>query len=511
MRHRGDPRRLSRRSVLALASGMASLVGVGVLAACGGTAPATTNSPPATATTAPAPAATTAPTAVPTTAPTTVATIVPTAVPTAAPTTAPTVAPSAAAAVSAAKLTLDVWNADWGDIYNKDMAKIGDSYSQAHPEVMITWKWMTKPQDQLTAAIAGGAPPDANYTNYVFLPEMAFQGAQLPLDKYLQQSGMKPTDFIPAMWQAAQYQGHTYALPGGSDWIVLFWNKETFRMVGLDPETPPKTLQELESFSNKLYKADAAGNYTMMGIPPKVFGLQQNAFLMGGGFYDEGTGKLTANDPNNIKALEWEVSMAKRWDQAKIDAFTKNMPSYSKTGSGFGTNKQAFLNTGFWAYEPLDKFSPDLKYGIAYDPTPDGTPEERSRYLIQGWDYGIPTGAKHAAESWDFVKYAFYDQAALMGSETINGPCVLKSFPDFLSQVEKNIGANNRMAPYLKVFTDVAGVGSKFWPVLPMSAQYSTAIGKAESDAIAGKGAPRDLLDGVQTAMTALLEQQLKK
>jgi len=111
-------------------------------------------------------------------------------------------------------LTLDVWNADWGDIYNKDMAKIGDSYTQAHPEVMITWKWMTKPQDQLTAAIAGGAPPDANYTNYVFLPEMAFQGAQLPLDKYLQQSGMKPTDFIPAMWQAAQYQGAYLRLAG---------------------------------------------------------------------------------------------------------------------------------------------------------------------------------------------------------------------------------------------------------------------------------------------------------
>jgi multiple sugar transport system substrate-binding protein len=530
MSHRSDPRRLSRRSLLTLATGAAGLVGVGVLAACGGAAPASTTAGSATlavstaattaATTASVAAATTTASAVTTTASAATTTsavatgasaAATTSTTTAVASTASPVAASTASAVAAAKTAIDVWNADWGDIFNKDMQRIGDSYTQAHPEVTINWKWMTKAQDQLTAAIAGGSPPDANYTNYVFLPEMAFQGAQIPLDSYIQQAGMKPADFIPATWQAVQYQGHTYALPGGSDWIVLFWNKETFLSAGLDPETPPKTLQELEDFSNKLYKTDAAGNYTMMGIPPTVFGLQQNAFLMGGGFYDEGTGKLTANDPNNIKALEWEVSLAKRWDQTKISAFTKNMPSYSKAGSGFGTNKQAFLNNGFWAYDPLDKFSPDLKYGIAYDPTPGGTAAERSRYLIQGWDYGIPTGAKHPAESWAFIKYAFYDQAALMGSETLNGPCVLKVFPDFVAQVTKNIGASNRMAPYLKIFTDVASAGSKFWPVLPMSSQYSTAITQAESDAIAGKGAPRDLLDGVQTAMTALLQQRLKK
>ena len=53
--------------------------------------------------------------------------------------------------------------------------------------------------------------------------------------------------------------------------------------------------------------------------------------------------------------------------------------------------------------------------------------------------------------------------------------------PDFVAQVEKNVGANNRMTPYLKIFTDVAGAGSKFRPVLPMSSQYSTAISKAVS------------------------------
>ncbi len=391
------------------------------------------------------------------------------------------------------------------------MARIGDSYTQANPGVAVEWKWMTDAQKQLTAAIAGGVPPDANYTNYVFLPEMAFQGGQIQLDTYLKQSGMKAEDFIPATWQAVQYQGHTYALPGGSDWITMFWNKDAFRIAGLDPEKPPATLQDLEDMSNQLYKTDASGNLTMMGIPPTAFGISQNAFLMGGGFYDEKSGQLTANDPNNIKALEWEVALAKRWGQAKIAAFTKGMPGYSKKGSGFATNKQAFLTTGFWAYDPLDQFSPDLKYGIAYEPTPTGSLEDRSRYLIQGWDYGIPTGAKHPAEAWAFIKYAFYDQAALMGSETLNGPCVLKTFPDFVSQVQKNIGANNRMTPYLKIFTDVASAGSKFWPVLPMSSQYSKAVGQAESDALAGKGEPRDLLNGVQTAMTALLQQSLKK
>ena len=41
---------------------------------------------------------------------------------------------------------------------------------------------------------------------------------------------------------------------------MLFYNKVTFREVGLDPENPPKDIEELRQASEKMVKRDSHGN-----------------------------------------------------------------------------------------------------------------------------------------------------------------------------------------------------------------------------------------------------------
>ena len=61
-------------------------------------------------------------------------------------------------------------------------------------------------------------------------------------------------DFYKATWEEASYQGHVYALPYGTDCRALFYNRSLFREVGLDPDKPPKTWKDLETYTKKLNK-----------------------------------------------------------------------------------------------------------------------------------------------------------------------------------------------------------------------------------------------------------------
>ena len=61
-------------------------------------------------------------------------------------------------------------------------------------------------------------------------------------------------------------QGKLWAMPFGAGMPLLYYNKVTFREVGLDPEKPPQDLEEVRQYSEKILKRDAAGNVVRSGI-----------------------------------------------------------------------------------------------------------------------------------------------------------------------------------------------------------------------------------------------------
>ncbi|HET6315830.1 MAG TPA: hypothetical protein VFG86_05185, partial [Chloroflexota bacterium] len=304
-----------------------------------------------------------------------------------------------------------------------------------------------------------------------------------------------------------------YALPGGADWLAMQWSKTAYAEAGLDPEKPPKTLAELEQHSTKLVKLGPDGTSARVGYWPKLSGpeFMYMAYFNGGEFYDAATQKITANHPKVVESLEWLAAFGKKMDNDKMTAFWNGKPSYSKQGNPFQTGQSAYLFQGFWVYEPLDKFAPQLKYGIAQWPTPTGSAAEQSRNVIQGWLYGIPKASKQQDKGWRFVKYAFVDNSAKMGYLTANGPCYTKQLDDFNKKmVSEVLKTDNRMTPYFKAFTDIARTGAKHCPSLPITDAYKKAIDLAYTDAMAGTKAPKAALDEVTKTIQGQLDQTLQ-
>lgn len=428
----------------------------------------------------------------------------------AAPAAAPAAATSApeAAAPAAGSITLNTLNENWGEIYNNLMLEISNDFTK-DTNIKLEWNFDPDFTTKLTTLLAANTPPDLTIMRPGPLARLAPKGALTELTDFVKQAGYTREDFIPAMYDSGTVDGKLYAIPGGADYLCMFYSKSLYKEAGLDPEKPPTSTSELIEHSKQILKKDAAGEIERVGFIPDAGRFVEWAFIHGGQFYDAASGKITANHPGNVAALEWLASYVKELDINKLAAFTKRPGTY-EAGNPFSTKQSAFVFDGFWTYEALDQHSPDIDYAVAYYPTVSGKPEDRKNYAISGWSYAIPTGSKHVEEAWQFIRYAFMDKSAVMGYKTLNGTTMVKQFKQWEDGVRAKMGASNRMAKYLDVFTGTGAVATNFFPIIPVQSFYQDELRRVVDLVFRGTLTPQAGLDEVNKNVQAELEKVLK-
>lgn len=411
-----------------------------------------------------------------------------------------------AAAATGEKVTLSVLNENWGDVYNKLMTVIGDEFSKEHPDVALEWNFDPDWRTKLTTLVAANTPPDASMMTPPALTTFASKGALMELGPLLNEAGITRDAFITPLYDSSIYDGKLYAIPGGANYLCMMYSKDVFREAGLDPEKPPATFDELLEQSKAILIRDASGDIQRIGYNPVNFHFVHWAHIFGGQFYDSESKKITANHPANVEALTRIQEYVKTLDINKLTAFNQR-PGLYEAGNAFASKQATFDFNGFWVYEAFDQFAPDIDYAVAFWPTVKGTPEERKNYTLDGWLYSIPTGSPHSQQAWDFMRYAFIDQSAKMGVMTLNGTCVKAQFPQWESGVLDKIGAKNRLAPYLKTFTQTGDAATRFFPVIPVQAYYQDEINRIYDLVVRGEATPQAGLDEVTKNVQAELDK----
>jgi multiple sugar transport system substrate-binding protein len=400
-------------------------------------------------------------------------------------------------------VTLELLTADWGGNYNDLFELIGADFTEA-TGIAMNWQFSSEAHTELLTLIGGGTPPDLALT---YQPNaLAELGAFIPLDDFIAEAGLKREDFPLPMWDQAVYNGQLYALPGGADYIVLFYSKDMYREAGLDPEKPPTTIQEFTDNCSALLRKDDAGNVTHVGYLPEPGSMINWGYLFGGKWYDAENQKITANDPGIVAAFEWVGQLVAEMGYDQWTAL-RAIPGVFEAGNLFSTNQMGHFFQGFWTYEPLDNHSPDVDYGMALWPTLDGTEEDRNNYVTGGWLFGIPAGAAHPAEAWQFMKFAFVDEAAKMGIDTVNTPAYKPAFPAWEDGLRQVLGADNRMTPYVHLFAETAATANNSWPGIPVSAYYADERDRAFEAVISGTKRAQQACD----EMTANVQAELDK
>jgi multiple sugar transport system substrate-binding protein len=411
------------------------------------------------------------------------------------------------AAPAGEAVTLKVLAENWGEVYNNLMMVIGDEFTEENPDLKVEWEFDPEWRTKLTTLFAANTPPDLCFMRPDFLASVAPKGVLLPLDNYLAEAGAKREDFVLAMYDSGVYDGKLYGMPGGADYWDLFYSKTIFKDVELDPESPPTTIPEFDEYSKKVITYDADGNIERAAMMYSTGWLPQWMYVFGGELYDETSQKITANHPKNVEALTWlRDYFQSMGDIDKLTAFAQR-PGFFEAGNPFATKQCAFLFDGFWYYEAIDQHAPDLEYGVTFWPTPTGSEEERQNWMLGGWHYSLAKGIPNPDQSWEFMRYMFWDKSAKMGIDTLNGTCVQSQLDDWVEGMQAKLGSDNRMTPYLHFFTDTGEHATKYFPIIPNQSFYSDELGRVYDLVVRNQMEPQAALDEVTTNVQADLDK----
>ncbi len=111
-------------------------------------------------------------------------------------------------------------------------------------EVKVVEQPASQMADQLSLALSSGEAPDIVSLDCTKVPYFASIGAFADISDKYEALDYKDT-FSEGMIKSGQLEGKTYAVPFAPDVSVLLYNKDHYQEAGLDPETPPKTWDEL--------------------------------------------------------------------------------------------------------------------------------------------------------------------------------------------------------------------------------------------------------------------------
>jgi len=196
----------------------------------------------------------------------------------------------------------------------------GVEFEKANPNVKVRPIYAGTYQETIVKALTAhksGNPPVTSVLLSTDMFTLIDEDAIIPFDDFIKTDEDRTwlSSFFPAFMANSQTGGKTWGIPFQRSTIVLYYNKDLFREVGLDPEKPPATWAEQLEFAQKLTKRDASGNATQWGvqIPSSGFPywLFQGLTTQAGAILANPEGNRTFyNAPEVVEALQYWVDLA---------------------------------------------------------------------------------------------------------------------------------------------------------------------------------------------------------
>ena len=269
---------------------------------------------------------------------------------------------SAAAASTASngeKTKLEFWNVFTGTD-GEILKSIVDDYN-ANNKDNITIDMQIMPndtfQEKLPAAIATGTAPDFVLCGVENIAPYVANDSLEDISDFWQTTGVDKDNFSENVVDLSYVGDKLYGTPMQYNVMYLYWNKDLFKAAGLDPETPPKTLDEMADYAVKL--TDSSKNQFGLALPTSNT-YMQFLWANGGDADDPATNKNLLNSDANLKTLEWMQDLA----------VTKKVTPQNITGSDgdtmFQAGQVAMYMNGPWLINGLNELG--LNYGVGEVP-----------------------------------------------------------------------------------------------------------------------------------------------
>ena len=259
----------------------------------------------------------------------------------------------------------------------------------------------------IAAVAAGTGMPDIIVEDRPLLPQRARDEIATNLQPYIDRDQFDTTVFWPFAWQETLYEEASYGIPFETDVRVLIWNKQAFADAGLDPETPPTTWADLETYADALDIQNEDGTYQRIGFFP-LWKAGPDFWARTNGWQQVVDGKPNYNDPAFIETLTWIKGWVDRyggWQNLQNYAASYASPPNDIFMSG--ATPMVVDVAGYLSqlnfYRPqvtlADGSTTRMEWGVGNLPY-----QTTQANWSGGFALSIPRGAPNADAAWEVIK-----------------------------------------------------------------------------------------------------------
>ncbi len=373
-----------------------------------------------------------------------------------------------------------------------------DKYDKEHPEITIKRQYIFRDNfdEKLATAIVGKSPPDVILLDRFVTSAYADKDSIIPLDEFIKKDGIKSTDYFKACWNEGVYDNKTWSIPHHTDIRVLYYRVDDFLEVGLDPNKPPKTWDQLFAYAKKLTKRDKNGFLSRIGFVPDWGNSYLHIYALANGGRFMRNGKITCNEPKIVEALTWMVNFNAWYGRENVLGAQQGFGERDMDPLIMG--KLSMIIDGDWYLGILEEYGPHVKVKIAPPPVPKGMPPSS---WSGGWAFAIPNGSKHAKESWKLIKYLTeYEAQITYATQAYRIPALKKAAQNKFFKTHKDYKVFLKMMKY-----------TKYRPVTPIAQFYWDEVKAAMDYAVLKKKTPKQALDDAAKRTQKFLNEHIAK
>jgi len=415
---------------------------------------------------------------------------------------APTVAPAEPAKPAAPlpeateQRSLQVWIAT-----NKSTTEIQSLVEQRSRRIGLDVDLHFSNPDLVLPALQGSDPPDLILLS-TNSPVAFYASSGLLLDL---SSNLDPEAFFPALVDTCSFNDQLFCMPWGADFQVLLWNKQLFTAAGLDPDTPPASLEQLTDMADRLTRFGLEGQLEQLGFLP-VLSINQSvlfARMFGGYWVDDTARQITANSPKVIEALSWEQQFYFKYNYENLSTLFPYAVSLESSEHPFYSEKLAMVVADWDQARPdfIAAHNTSLEFGVSPIPGTGTITSDKTPLLLDGAVVILPARAPHTEGAIELMQAlgdadVLAEVARLLGQFPAS-PAVLDT-DEFQSESQATL------------FADLLNASSGLTTVTtPLSPELESAMLQVGELVLYQGADPSPLLDQVQSAFAPLLQEMI--
>lgn len=260
-------------------------------------------------------------------------------------------------------------------------------------------------QQKIVTSIASGSGPDITDNFSSNVAAHASKGIYMQLDSLIEKDNLNIDDYITGALDSCKYNEKIYALPLSINAMALYYNKSLLKKAGYD--NPPVTDKELMEVAVKTTEVEDDNSISVLGFPdfPNIYYLNNMSFALGGNYLNKEGTELTPDNQGTIQALHMINDYRKKYGYDNVQKFNASAGGYVSPNDPFILGEQALRIDGPWLINIIKDLNPDLDFGLAFLPYPDGHPELAGGGEMSSSTMFIPSNADNKEGAWEFMKY----------------------------------------------------------------------------------------------------------